>query len=77
MIGAEVSGHVIRVRGCGDSEVPAGIGAPAVHPRGGAQNNAGPTDGYRPPIGESRRRRRHVAVDGLLREAVLQAGALS
>lgn len=30
LIGTEVSSHVIRVRGCGETEVPAGIGAPAV-----------------------------------------------
>lgn len=80
-IGAEAGAQVIRVRS--HTGLGAWIRAPTAprlagkgHPRGGAENNAGPADGYRPPIGESRSRRRRLVVDWLLGAAALQARAL-
>lgn len=81
LIGAEAGVQALGV--WGQTGLRAWTGAPVApslagkgHPRGSAQNNAGPTDGYRPPIGERRRRGGHLVVDWLLGAAVLQAGAL-
>lgn len=76
LIRAEVGAQVVRVSRRSQAGLGAGIRAGRGHPRGRAQNNAGLADGYRPPVGESQSRRRHLVVDWLLGAAGLQAGAL-